>query len=163
MILSLKFLIPLVFLSTFVFSEEILNCNTNSNIGLNFLGKDYEKILDYLHLKKFKIKLSRNRDDISLEEEKKLKKNHSPKTSHFFEIVIIKSSGYPIPMHCSWVYDSRTSKIEDNDFNCIGVPDNDKVFSLDFNGNFMYSSKFEEFTKKGRNNKTLHSLIGKCK
>ena len=163
MILFVKFLIPLFFLSPFVLSEEILNCNTNSNIGLNFLGKDYEKILDYLHLKKFKIKLSRNRSDIILQEKNKLKKNHSPKTSHFFEIVIIKSSGYPIPMHCSWVYDSRISKIEDNDFNCIGVPDNDKVFSLDFNGNFMYSSKFEEFTKNGRNNKTLHSLIGKCK
>ena len=163
MILFVKFLIPLFFLSHFVFSEEILNCNTNSNIGLNFLGKDYEKILDYLHLKKFKIKLSRNRSDIILQEKNKLKKNHSPKTSHFFEIVIIKSSGYPIPMHCSWVHDLRNSKIEDNDFNCIGVPDNDKVFSLDFSGNFMYSSKFEEFTKNGRNNKTLHSLIGKCK
>lgn len=163
MILFVKFLIPLFFLSHFVFSEEILKCNTNSNIGLNFLGKDYEKILDYLHLKKFKIKLSRNRSDIILQEKNKLKKNHSPKTSHFFEIVIIKSSGYPIPMHCSWVHDLRNSKIEDNDFNCIGVPENDKVLSLDFNGNFMYSSKFEEFAKNGRNNKTLHSLIGKCK
>ena len=83
--------------------------------------------------------------------------------SHFFEIVLIKSSGYPYPMRCSWVYDVKQSKIEDNDFNCIGVPENNKVFSLDFNGNFMYSSKFEEFTKNKRNNKTLHSLIGTCK
>ena len=66
-------------------------------------------------------------------------------------------------MHCSWVHDLRNSKIEDNDFNCIGIPENDKVLSLDFNGNFMYSSKFEEFAKNERNNKTLHSLIGKCK
>ena len=52
-------------------------------------------------------------------------------------------------MHCSWVHDLRNSKIEDNDFNCIGIPENDKVLSLDFNGNFMYSSKFEEFKKMG--------------
>ena len=163
MIRFVKFFVPIFFLSTLVFSEEILNCNTNSNIGLSFFGEDYDKILDYLQLKKFKIKLSRNRSDIILQEENKLQKNHFPKTSHFFEIVVIKSSGYPIPMHCSWVYDLRVSKIEDNDFNCIGVPENDKMFSLDFNGNFMYSSKFEELTKNGRNNKTLHSLIGKCK
>ena len=159
----MKFLIPFILFSSLAFSKEILDCNKNSHIGLNFLGKDYEKILDYLHLKKFKIKLSRNRSDIILQEKNKLKKNHSPKTSHFFEIVIIKSSGYPIPMHCSWVHDLRNSRIEDNDFNCIGVPENDKVLSLDFDGNFMYSSKFEEFAKNRRNNKTLHSLIGKCK
>ena len=163
MILFAKALTIFIFFSTLVSSEEILNCKTDSHIGLNFLGKDYDKILDYLHLKKFKIKLSRNRNDIILQEENNLKKNHSPKTSHFFEIILIKSSGYPIPLHCSWIYDVKQSKIEDHDFNCIGVPQSNKVFSLDFYGNFMYSSKFEEFTKNKRNNKTLHSLIGTCK
>ena len=66
-------------------------------------------------------------------------------------------------MQCSWVYDVRFSNIEDKNFNCISLPENDKVLSLDFNGNFMYSSKFEEFTRNESNNKTLHSLIGKCK
>ena len=159
----MKFLIPFILFSSLAFSKEILDCNTNSHIGLNFLGKDYEKILSYLHLKEFKIRLSRNRSDIILQEKNNLNKNHSPKTSHFFEIVIIKSSGYPIPMQCSWVYDVRFSNIEDKNFNCISLPENDKVLSLDYNGNFMYSSKFEEFTRNESNNKTLHSLIGKCK
>ena len=97
----MKFLIPFILFSSLAFSKEILDCNTNSHIGLNFLGKDYEKILSYLHLKEFKIRLSRNRNDIILQEKNNLNKNHSPKTSHFFEIVIIKSSGYPIPMQCS--------------------------------------------------------------
>ena len=139
-------------------------------ISYNQVRKELSKYSKDLIKKKEIVVL--NKTDLIDEEEKKekikklknkLKKNHSPKTSHFFEIVIIKSSGYPIPMHCSWVYDLRNSNIEDNDFNCIGVPENDKVFSLDFNGNFMYSSKFEEFARNGRNNKTLHSLIGKCK
>ena len=68
----MKFLIPFILLSSLAFSEEILDCNTTSHIGLNFLGKDYEKILGYLHLKEFKIKLSRNRSDIILQEENKL-------------------------------------------------------------------------------------------
>ena len=29
----------------------------------------------------------------------------------------------------------------------MGVPENDKVFSLDFKGNFMYSSSFNEFVE----------------
>ena len=48
-------------------------------------------------------------------------------------------------MHCSWVYDIRYNKINDKDFNCVGFPEKDRVFSLDFNGNFMYSSRFDEF------------------
>ena len=154
-----------ILLPLFIKSDEILECTTKKHIGLNFLGSDYEKILNYLELKNFKIKHSRSRKDINLQEKKEQLKNnnYSPKTSHFFEIIIIKSSGYPIPMHCSWVYDIRYNKINDKDFNCVGFPEKDRVFSLDFNGNFMYSSKFEEFKKDGRNNKTLHSLIGKCK
>ncbi len=155
-----------IFFPFLTFSEDIMQCITKKHIGLNFLGNDSEKILDYLELKNFKIKLSRNRNDIKEQEEKKIEKknkNNSPKTSHFFEIILIKSSGYPIPLHCSWVYDIRYNKIQEKDFSCIGYPDNDRVFSLDFYGNFMYSSRFDEFFKNKKNNKTLHSLIGICK
>ncbi len=162
----MKLLIIIFILSPiFIKSEEILECTTKKNIGLHFLGSEYEKILNYLGLKNFKIKLSRSRKDINLQEKNKQSKNNNyiPKTSHFFEIVIIKSSGYPIPMHCSWVYDIRYNKINDKDFNCVGFPEKDRVFSLDFNGNFMYSSRFEEFLQNKKKNKTLHSLIGVCK
>ena len=66
-------------------------------------------------------------------------------------------------MHCSWIFDIRVSNIKEKDFNCVGHPNNDRVFSLNYNGNFMYSSKFDEYFKKKKNTKTLHSLIGKCK
>tara|TARA_B100000963_G_C22559754_1_gene640770 strand:+ start:524 stop:1012 length:489 start_codon:yes stop_codon:yes gene_type:complete len=158
-------IIIFLFLPQFVKSYEILECTTKKHIGLNFLGSDYGEILNHLKLKNFKIKLSRSRKDISLQEKNEQSKNnnYSPKTSHFFEIVIIKSSGYPIPMHCSWVYDVRYNKINEKDFNCMGFPDKDRVFSLDFNGNFMYSSRFDEFLQNKKKNKTLHSLIGVCK
>ena len=153
-----------IFSPLFIKSQEILECTTKKHIGLNFLGSDHEKILNYLELKNFKIKLSRNRKDISLQEKKNQSEddNYSPKTSHFFEIIIIKSSGYPIPMHCSWVYDIRYNKINQKDFNCVGFPEKDRIFSLDFNGNFMYSSSFKEFFRNKKTNKTLHSLIGVC-
>lgn len=145
-------------------ADELFECKSDKNIGLNFLGGDHETILDYLKLKDFQIKVSRSRKDIYLQEKLRftLKKNYLPKTSHFFEIILIKSSGYSIPMHCSWIFDIRTSKIKDKDFNCIGHPNNDRIFSLDYDGNFMYSSRFDEFFKNKKENKTLHSLIGKC-
>ena len=142
-----------------------MECNTEKHIGLNFLGKDYEKILDYLKLKNFVIKISRNREEIFKQE--KLRTNKSkkyfPKTSHFIEIILIKSSGYAIPMHCSWIFDIRIGDIKEKDFNCVGHPNNDRIFSLDYDGNFMYSSKFDEYFKNKKDIKTLHSLIGKCK
>ena len=106
--------------------------------------------------------------DIYKNEIKKKDANEAylPKTSHFIEIVLIKSSGYPIPMHCSWLFDIRYNKKDEKNFNCMGVPENDRVFSLDFNGNFMYSSSFNEFFENNSVNnerKTLHSLIGNCK
>jgi hypothetical protein len=158
----------LFFLSFSIQAEEILECSTNKHIGLNFLGNDYDRILDHLNLKNFEIKLSRSRDDIYKNEIKKKDANEAylPKTSHFIEIVLIKSSGYPIPMHCSWLFDIRYNKKDEKNFNCMGVPENDRVFSLDFNGNFMYSSSFNEFFENNSVNnerKTLHSLIGNCK
>ncbi|MAI75904.1 MAG: hypothetical protein CBC25_01900 [Pelagibacteraceae bacterium TMED65] len=157
-----------IFFLCFCFSisaEDFLECNTEKHIGLNFFGKDYEKILDYLKLKKFEIKISRNREEIYKQEKLRSNssKNYFPNTSHFIEIVLIKSSGYAIPMHCSWIFDIRVSNIKEKDFNCVGHPNNDRVFSLNYNGNFMYSSKFDEYFKKRKDTKTLHSLIGKCK
>ncbi|MEE2695242.1 MAG: hypothetical protein VX976_02670 [Pseudomonadota bacterium] len=149
-------------------AEEILECSTTKHIGLNFLGKDYNHILDHLKLRNFEIKLSRSRDDVYKNEiqKKDANKAYIPKTSHFIEIVIIKSSGYPIPMHCSWLFDIRYNNKNEKNFNCMGVPENDKVFSLDFKGNFMYSSSFNEFVENksiAKERKTLHSLIGNCK
>ena len=149
------------FFSFSVLSEEILNCFTEKHIGLNFIGKDYNQILSYLGLKTFKIKLSRKRQDIFIQEKKNLKLNITPKTSHFFEVLILKSSGHAIPLHCSWFFDIRKDDIKEKDSNCVGHPENDKIFGLDFDGNFMYSSKFQSITKNEK--KTLHSLIGKCK
>jgi len=134
---------------TYIDAKEILECSTQSHIGLNFLGKDYDKILNHLELRNFKIRLSRTREEIYKQEKEKnnLKNNYSSKTSHFIEIILIKSSGHPIPLHCSWVFDVRVNNINEKNFNCIGYPKNDKVLSLDFNGNFMYSSNFEDFFK----------------
>ena len=77
-------------------AEDYMECNTEKHIGLNFLGKDYEKILDYLKLKNFVIKISRNREEIFKQE--KLRTNKSkkyfPKTSHFIEIILIILSLY---------------------------------------------------------------------
>lgn len=158
----MKPLLLFFFISSISYAEEILHCETKKHIGLNFLGNDYDKILKYLELKNFKIKLTRNREDILNQEKINKKNSNFPKTSHFLEIVLIKSSGYPIPMHCSWFFDIRYNKIEEKDFNCIGFPKNDRVFSLDFDGNFMYSSKFDEFFENKKLSRTLHSLIGKC-
>ncbi len=159
----MKFFLLFFFISFFSFADEVLQCKTKKHIGLNFLGKDYDKILGYLELKNFQIKLTRDRKDIFNQEVENKKNNNFPKTSHFLEIILIKPSGYPIPMHCSWIFDIRYNKIEERDFNCIGFPKNDRVFSLDFYGNFMYSSKFEEFFKNKKSSTTLHSLIGTCK
>jgi len=116
-----------------------------------------------LKLNKFKIKLSQNREAIYRQEKKKIITNSQfVKTSHFIEIIIINSSGYPIPLTCSWVFDIRQDKIFDKNFNCIGNPENDRIFSIDYQGNFTYSAKFDDFFKERKKNDTLHSLIGKC-
>ncbi len=154
-------LIFFYFFSFSVFAQETLNCSTEKHIGFNFFGNDHNAILSYLKLKDFKIKLSRKRQDIYNQEKKNFESNTFPKTSHFIEILILKSNGHAIPLHCSWFFDIRKNDLKEKDFNCVGHPHNDKIFSLDFEGNFMYSSKFKSINKK--DNKTLHSLIGKCK
>ncbi len=89
--------------------------------------------------------------------------NYLLKSSHFTELIIIKSSGYPIPLKCSWFFDVRLNKINEKNFNCIGYKEDNQIFSFDYEGNFMFSSKFEEFFKDEKKNNTLYSLIGKCK
>ena len=51
--------IILIYLITFnlCFAEELLPCTTKKHSGLFFLGGDYVKILKYLGLEKFSIKL----------------------------------------------------------------------------------------------------------
>ena len=103
------------FFSHPLFSEDYYHCKTTAHNGLEFLGKDYGEIINYLGLGDFKIKLSRSREDIireQNEERKNKKKQFFPKYSHFFELIIIKASGYPDVMHCSWMYDVRFDKKE---------------------------------------------------
>jgi len=153
-----------------LYSEYFYDCKTTAHNGLEFLGNDYGEIINYLGLSDFKIKLSRSREDIIKEqdeERKNKKKIFFPKYSHFFELIIIKASGYPDVMHCSWMHDIRFDKKENRKFNCVEEPNKKDVFSLDFSGNFIYSSSFDEIeTEEQSQNierKTLHSLFGKCK
>ena len=158
------------FFSHPLFSEDYYHCKTTAHNGLEFLGKDYGEIINYLGLGDFKIKLSRSREDIireQNEERKNKKKQFFPKYSHFFELIIIKASGYPDVMHCSWMHDVRFDKKENRNFNCVEEPNKKDVFSLDYAGNFIYSSSFDD-TEMNKSNqsferKTLHSLFGKCR
>ncbi len=158
----MKIIFFLLFFPLSVHTKVLLTCETHKHVGLNFFGNDFNEILDHVKLKKFDIKLTSTRKKIFEREKKKLKKNVPLKTSHFIEIVLIRSSGYAIPMHCSWIFDVRNDQISQRDFNCIGYPKNDRILSLDYNGNFMFSSKFDEFFPNKRN-QTLHSLLGICK
>jgi hypothetical protein len=54
------------------------------------------------------------------------------------------------------------NKIEENNFECIEQTKKRDLFSIDYLGNFSYSSTFEFFEQK-KKSKTLHSLFGKCK
>ena len=163
----MKRFLLLIFLFNYCHSEEILKCQTFSQNGFEFIGKDYEQIISHLGFSIFDIKLSRTREDIFLQEKKNtaINKNLS-KSSHFLELVVIKSNGYPIPFHCSWMFNIQKDKIENGQFNCNGHPENRSVFSLDYDGNFIFSSNFEYFLNNNNLppnlNATLHSLMGKC-
>ena len=79
----------------------------------------------------------------------------------------MKSSGYPIVFHCSWRFKIDTNDLKENNFECIEQKLKKDLFSLDYEGNFSFSSSFE-FSENYKNNqalnkKTLHSLFGKCK
>mgnify|MGYP001407393257 CR=1 FL=1 len=167
-------IIILIFLnfsvSNLVFSEELKDCTTFKQSGFEFIGKDYEEIIKFLGFDQFKIKLSRKRSEIFNEQmqEKKKKTNFSNiKNVHFLELILMKSSGYPIVFHCSWRFKIDTNRLDENNFECIEQKKKKDLFSLDYEGNFSFSSSFE-FSESDKNykafkKKTLHSLFGKCK
>ena len=75
MIKTSKILLIYLILFNVSFTEELLSCTTKKHSGLFFLGGDYLKILQYLGLDKFSIKLSRNRVEI-IDNQKKYKKRY---------------------------------------------------------------------------------------
>jgi hypothetical protein len=84
------------------------------------------------------------------------------KTSHFIELLILKSDGNFYAMNCSWLFKLNESSIKDGVFNCMEKSDKKAMFTLDYDLNFVYSSKFLKI--KGRENSDVyHSLMGKCK
>ena len=85
--------------------------------------------------------------------------------SIFLEILILKSNGYPQVFHCSWRFNLKLNKINDNPFECIEQKNKKDLFSLDFFGNFSLSSTFDVLyieKKNKKKNNTLHSIFGKC-
>ena len=47
-----------------LFASQLMQCKTEKQSGLNFIGKDHKQILGFLGLDNFSIKLSRTRDKI---------------------------------------------------------------------------------------------------
>ena len=158
--------IILIYLITFnlCFAEELLSCTTKKHSGLFFLGGDYVKILEYLGLEKFSIKLSRNRADIIENEKKNQTRNtniRSTKNVHFLELILIKPNDYPIVFHCFWRHRTGIDKIANDNFECVEQKNKKDLFSLSYNGDFSYSSDFQLYKKK-ESLGTLHSIFGKC-
>ena len=147
-------------------ANELMECITKRQSGFHFLGKDYYEIIKYLGLERFTISISRNRKDI-IENQKKTSQSTSNKNLaniknvHFLELIITNSKNYPNVFHCSWRYRANVDKISDNNYECIEQKEKKDLFSLDYTGNFSYSSTFELLNKNSRN--TLHSIFGECK
>ena len=152
------------------YSENLKECKTLKQSGLDFVGKDHQEIIEYFGLKNFKIKISRTRNKIFIEQlnEKNKKTNlKNLKNVHFLELVLLKSTGYPIVFQCSWRFNINLDQIEDNNFDCVEIINKKDLFSLDYDGNFDFSSNFQFFNTKQKIErgikKTLHSLFGRCK
>ena len=147
-------------------ANELMECVTQKQSGFHFLGKDYYEIIKYLGLDRFTISISRNRKDIIENQEEA---NHSIpnknlpniKNVHFLELIVTNSKNHPNVFHCSWRYRENLNRISDNNFECIEQKDKKDLFSLDYEGNFSYSSAFKMLKKNSRN--TLHSIFGECK
>ena len=158
------FLIILILLNKIALTNDSFFCKTQKHNGLSYLGGEYEEILEYLGLKKFKISISRDRMKIYENEMSMLQTNSSyiAKTSHFIDLLILKSDGNFYAMNCSWLFKINESSIKDGVFNCMEKSDKKAIFTLDYDLNFVYSSKFLKI--KGRENTDIyHSLMGKCK
>jgi len=161
--MRLFFLIFILFYKIALTNDSFF-CKTQKHNGLSYLGGEYEKILEYLGLKKFKISISRDRKQIYENEKSMLGANsdYIVKTSHFIELLILKSDGNFYAMNCSWLFKLNESSIKDGVFNCMEKSDKKAMFTLDYDLNFVYSSKFLKI--KGRENSDVyHSLMGKCK
>ena len=160
---KLTFFFVTLFFFNNVISDEKMNCKTDRQSGLSFIGKDYLRIIEYFGLDNFSIMLSRNRDDII---KNQYKQNNEKgkikriKNVHFIELILMKSNGYPLAFHCSWRHRIDFDKIIDNNFECIEQKEKRDLFSLNYKGQFSYSSAFK-ISKNTKN--TLHSLFGKCK
>lgn len=161
--MRLFFLIFILFYKIALTNDSFF-CKTQKHNGLNYLGGEYEKILEYLGLKNFKISISRNRNQIYENEKSLLRANSSyiAKTSHFIELLILKSDGNFYAMNCSWLFKIKESSIKDGVFNCMEKSDEKAMFTLDYDLNFVYSSKFLKI-KSRENSDVYHSLMGKCK
>ena len=147
-------------------ANELMECVTQRQSGFHFLGKDYYEIIKYLGLDRFTISISRNRKDIiknQKEASHSIQNKNLPniKNVHFLELIVTNSKNHPNVFHCSWRYRENLDKISDNNFECIEQKDKKDLFSLDFEGNFSYSSAFKMLKKNSRN--TLHSIFGECK
>ena len=145
-------------------SEESLNCKTKKQSGLSNLGGEHKEILNYLGLSDFKIKFSRSREEIFRSESEYLKinKQYIPKNSHFIELLLSKSTGEFESFECTWLFNINKSKLNEKEFNCLEKK-NKSMFSFDSEGNFIYSSRFNEFGKLRSKSKVYHSLFGSCK
>ena len=77
-----------------LFASQLMQCKTEKQSGLNFIGKDHKQIISFLGLDNFSIKLSRTRDKIIQNQIYLETLNNSPsklKNVHFLEILILKS------------------------------------------------------------------------
>ena len=147
-------------------ANELMECITQRQSGFHFLGKDYYEIIKYLGLERFTISISRKRKDIVKKQreasQSKSNKNFANiKNVHFLELIVTNSKNHPNVFHCSWRYRVNVDKISDNNYECIEQKQKKDLFSLDYMGNFSYSSTFELLNKNSRN--TLHSIFGECK
>ena len=82
-------LLSSLFLFSFTLSSSLMNCKTLKHSGLDFIGKDYKKILAYYGLDKFSIRISRSRKSIlenqMLYEDKKNKPSQLKNVHFLFE------------------------------------------------------------------------------
>ena len=154
----------MLFIPYSLFSEETFNCKTKKQSGLSNLGGEHKEILNYLGLSDFNIKFSRSREEIFRSESEYLKinKQYIPKNSHFIELLLSKSTGEFESFECTWLFNINKSKLNEKEFNCLEKK-NKSMFSFDSEGNFIYSSRFNEFGKLRSKSKVYHSLFGSCK
>ena len=61
------------------------------------------------------------------------------KNVHFSEIIVMKFNGYPQVFHCSWRFNLKLNKINENSYECIEQKNKKDLFSLDYLGNFSIS------------------------